>query len=251
MSSHSAVIGITADLLGLDSAESTKREPALFLPRRYCRAVQEAGGVPLILPYTSSPAALRRLLERVDGLLISGGNFDIHPSYYGERPLDGLGDIKHERTDFELKLLGLALKRDLPILGICGGAQALNVALGGSLYQDIAIQVPSAGEHQQSARKQTGGHPVKIHPETQLERIVQRRTLEANTTHHQAVKALGRGLVVNATADDGLIEGIESPAHTFALGVQWHPEVLAPKRLTHRRIFSSFVSASKRFRCGS
>jgi putative glutamine amidotransferase len=251
MSSYSAVIGITADLLGLDSAENTRHERTLVLPQRYCRAVQEAGGVPLILPPTSSPTAIRRLLDQVDGLLISGGNVDIHPSYYGEPPLNGLGDIKQERTDFELKLLCLALKRDLPILGICGGAQAINVALGGSLYQDIAIQVPSAGEHQQSARKQTGGHPVKIHPGTQLERILQRRTVEANTTHHQAVKALGRGLVVNATADDGMIEGIESRGHTFALGVQWHPEVLAPNRVTHRRIFSSFVSVCRRLRCSS
>jgi putative glutamine amidotransferase len=241
------VIGITADLVEPDG-ENTKHEPALFLPRRYWRAVQASGGVPLIVPYTNSPASIRRVVERVDGLLISGGNFDIHPSYYDEQPLNGLGEIKHERTDFELKLLSLALKADLPILGICGGAQAINVALGGSLYQDIAIQLPSAGEHQQSSRKETGGHRVKINRGTQLERILQRRTVEANTTHHQAVKALGRGLVVNATADDGMIEGIESPGHTFALGVQWHPEVLAPRYPTHRRIFAALISACRRFR---
>jgi putative glutamine amidotransferase len=246
-STAAPVIGITADLRDLDSA-NPKDEPALFLPRRYCRAVEEAGGVPLILPYSHSPSSIRRLVETVDGFVISGGNFDIHPSYYGEQPLNGLGEIKRERTDFELKLLGLALKADMPILGICGGAQAINVALGGSLYQDIAIQVPNAGEHQQSGRKETGGHPVKIHRGTELERILQRRTIEANTTHHQAVKALGQGLVVNATADDGLIEGIESQAHTFALGVQWHPEVLAPHDSAHGRIFAAFISICRRFR---
>jgi putative glutamine amidotransferase len=243
------IIGITADLLE-PGGESLEHEPALFLPRRYCRAVQASGGVPLMLPYTNSPDSLRRLIERVDGLLISGGNFDIHPSYYGEQPLSGLGEIKQERTDFELKLLGVALKADVPILGICGGAQAINVALGGSLYQDIAIQVPSAGDHQQSSRKETGGHRVKIHRGTQLERILQRRAIEANTTHHQAVKALGRGLIVNATADDGMIEGIESPGHAFALGIQWHPEVLAPRQLAHRRIFTAFISVCRRFRRG-
>jgi putative glutamine amidotransferase len=241
------LIGITADLLAPDSDASAKQEPTLFLPQRYCRAVQDAGGVPLILPTTTSVAAIRRLLEGVDGLLISGGNFDIHPSYYGEEPIEGLGEIKQQRTEFELQLVSLALRRDLPLLGICGGAQAINVALGGSLYQDIAIQVPGAGQHQQSARKQTGGHPVQIQPGTQLERIVQRRRLEANTTHHQAVKALGRGLVTNATADDGMIEGIESPRHVFALGVQWHPEALAPRNPHHRRIFSGFISICKSF----
>jgi putative glutamine amidotransferase len=239
------VIGITADVL---DSENPEHEPALFLPQRYCRAVQEAGGVPLILPYSNSPAAIRRVIERIDGLLISGGNFDIHPSHYGEQPLNGLGEIRHARTDFELKLLCVALKSDLPVLGICGGAQAINVALGGSLYQDIATQVPTAGEHQQSARKETGGHRVTIRRGTQLERILQRRAVEANTTHHQAVKALGRGLVVNATADDGMIEGIESRGHTFALGIQWHPEVLAPRHPGHRRIFTAFISICRRLR---
>jgi putative glutamine amidotransferase len=242
------LIGITADLLAPDNGASVNREPTLFLPQRYCRAVQNAGGVPVILPFLTSAVGARRLLEGIDGLLISGGNFDIHPRYYGEEPIDGLGKVKQERTEFELQLVNLALKRDLPMLGICGGAQAINVALGGSLYQDIAIQVPSAGEHQQSARKQTRGHRVRIHAGTQLGRIVRCRTLEANTTHHQAVKALGRGLVVNAIADDGVIEGIESPRHAFALGVQWHPEVLAPRNTHHRRIFSGFVSICKRFR---
>lgn len=235
------LIGITADL----PARDFQQEPTLLLPARYYRAIEQAGGVPLILPFTKAERTSRRVLERIDGLLISGGNFDIHPSYYGDQPLKLLREIKLERTEFELELIGLALSRDLPMLGICGGAQALNVALGGTLYQDIAAQVPNAGEHEQSARKETGGHPVRIHPGTQLDRIMQRRTVEANTTHHQAVKALGRGLVVNATAEDGMIEGIESPRHTFALGVQWHPELLAPKKLHHRRIFSSFISSCK------
>jgi putative glutamine amidotransferase len=239
------LIGITADLLARKFDANVKQEPALFLPQRYCRAVERAGGLPLILPCTSAAAAIGRVLERLDGLLISGGNFDIHPSYYGEEPDQRLGEIKPERTEFELELVGLALKRDLPLLGICGGAQAINVALGGTLYQDIATQVPHASQHEQSVRRDTGGHRVQIHPGTQLGRIMRCRIVEANTTHHQAVKAIGRGLVINATAEDGMIEGIESPGHTFALGVQWHPELLAPKDVHHDRIFSSFVSACK------
>ncbi|MGH7817439.1 MAG: gamma-glutamyl-gamma-aminobutyrate hydrolase family protein, partial [Candidatus Binatia bacterium] len=139
-----------------------------------------------------------------------------------------------------------ALKKDLPILGICGGEQALNVVLGGSLYQDIDAQIPNAAEHEQSEKKTYGGHRVHIPNDTRLRAIVRSATLEVNTTHHQAVKQLGKGLIVDAVADDGVIEGIESTRHRFVIGVQWHPEVLAPRRQGHRRIFSAFVAACKR-----
>jgi putative glutamine amidotransferase len=241
------LIGITADLatpqsLGLDR----QRESTFFLPQRYCRAVESAGGTAIILPMTASSLALRQYLEKLDGLLLSGGNFDIHPSYYGEKPLKALGEIKQERTEFELDLTSRALRQDRPLLGICGGAQAINVALGGSLYQDIATQLPHAGEHQQGTKKEIGGHYVNIHRGTRLRQIVKRDALEVNTTHHQAVKKVGSGLVVNATADDGLIEGIESSRHSFVLGIQWHPEVLSRLRPDQRLIFAAFVSFCKR-----
>jgi putative glutamine amidotransferase len=141
--------------------------------------------------------------------LISGGNFDIHPSYYGEKPIRALGAIKKDRTEFELELVDLALNEDLPLLGICGGAQAINVALGGSLYQDIATQLPNATKHEQGTKRDKGGHPILIHSGTRLRQIIQRQTLKVNTTHHQAVRKVGKGLLVNATAEDGLIEGLE------------------------------------------
>ncbi len=244
--SQAPVIGITADLSGVPATgTNAPREPTLFLPQRYYRAVQEADGIPFVLPPVTSRNALRRILQRLHGLLISGGNFDIHPSYYGEKPISALGTIKRERTEFELELVDLALDQDLPLLGICGGAQAINVALGGSLYQDIVTQLPHANNHEQGAKKNHGGHPIKILSGTCLRQIVHKQTLKVNTTHHQSVKQTGKGLVVNATAEDGLIEGIESPSHRFVLGVQWHPEVLAGKDLSQRRIFSSFISASK------
>lgn len=249
--SQAPLIGITADLSDVpDKRGKSTQEPNLFLPQRYCRAIQISGGIPLIVPPTASRSSLDAILKRLDGVVISGGNFDIHPSYYGEKPIHALGAIKQERTEFELELVDLALKRDLPLLGICGGVQALNVTLGGSLYQDIATQLPHAGEHQLAARKHQGGHAIKIERGTRLRHILQRQTLEVNTTHHQAVKKLGRGLIINATAADGLIEGIESPGHTFVLGVQWHPEVLAFTDLCQRKIFSSFIAFSKRFHHG-
>ncbi len=242
-----ALIGITADI-----SEAPQRrfpasdEPTIFLPRRYNRAVEMSGGIPLLLPFTASRALMRQYIGRLDGLVISGGAFDIHPSYYNEKPIKKIGAIKEERTEFELELTHLALKRDLPLLGICGGAQAINVVLGGSLYQDIATQAPHAYQHEQRAKKEIGGHKVTIERGTKLAEILRRRTLEVNTTHHQAVKAIGTGLVVNATAEDGLIEGIESSRHSFVLGVQWHPEVLAPKHVAQRRIFSFFIDSCRR-----
>jgi putative glutamine amidotransferase len=179
----------------------------------------------------------------VDGLLISGGDFDIHPSFYGEKPIAGLGTIKQERTEFELDLIAAALKRDLPVLGLCGGEQAINVVLGGTLYQDIPTQLPQAANHQQGPRKETGGHQILVHQRTRLREILRRRSVEVNTTHHQAVKQTGKGLIVNATAEDGLIEGIESERHSFVLGLQWHPEVLAARYEHQRRIFNSFIRA--------
>ncbi|MGZ8426322.1 MAG: gamma-glutamyl-gamma-aminobutyrate hydrolase family protein [Candidatus Binatia bacterium] len=239
------LIGITSDLAGAEWGGTA--EPLYFLAQRYVKAIVNAGAIALILPPAPSSIALRRLLARLDGLVLSGGNFDIHPSYYGEKPLAGLGTIKAERSNFELDLTAAALKQDLPLLGICGGAQAINVALGGSLYQDIGAQVADAQEHQQSRKSVKRGHRISIQPRTLLRKIVGRSHAEVNTTHHQAVKTLGRGLIVNAVASDGVVEGIESTRHAFVIGVQWHPELLAPRQCHQRRIFVALVAcAAKR-----
>ncbi len=243
------VIGITADFSpGSGALNRPSLEARHFLPHRYCRAVESAGAIPLILPALNSAAALKRLFDLLDGLLISGGDFDIHPRYYGEKPIAALGIIKQERTEFELDLTAAALKRDLPVLGLCGGEQVINVVLGGTLYQDIPTQLPEAGNHQQSEQKAVGGHRILIHQHTRLKKILRRGSVEVNTTHHQAVKHAGKGLLVNATAEDGLIEGIESESHSFVMGLQWHPEVLAPCHEHQRRIFAAFSAACVRRR---
>lgn len=240
------LIGITPDSVSSRArAPGVKREPLIVLQQRYARAIQEAGGVPLILPISSSRMVLRQISDRLDGILISGGNFDIHPRLYHEESIKALGEIKEERTRFELGLISLALERDLPLLGVCGGAQAINVALGGSLYQDIATQLPQANEHQQGDLKDRRGHRIKIHEGTKLKKIVGRQNLEVNTTHHQAIKKPGKGLIVNATAEDGVIEGIESQGHSFVLGVQWHPEFLTHRDVLQRKIFAAFISSCK------
>lgn len=238
------LIGITPDIrTAKPSPSGHKREPVILLQERYARAILDGGGTPVILPITSSLTATRQIMEHLDGIVISGGNFDIHPKYYGEEPIAALGEIKQERTEFELELIALALKRDFPLFGVCGGAQAINVALGGSLYQDVVTQLPQANEHQQGDLKDRGGHRIKIHEGTKLKKIVGRQNLEVNTTHHQAIKKLGKGLIVNATAEDGVIEGIESQGHSFVLGVQWHPEFLTHRDVLQRKIFAAFISS--------
>ena len=237
------LIGVTADISG-GSADGAKRpkDATLFLPQRYLTAIVRAGAIPVVVSAPQAKSALRHITTRLNGLVLSGGNFDIHPRYYGERPIKQLGEIKAARTEFELEMTAAALRRNLPILGICGGAQAINVALGGSLYQDIAVQLPAAAAHERGGQPHAIDHRIRIETGTRLFKILGRRNLQVNTTHHQAVKQLGRGLIVNAVAADGVIEGIESTEHSFVLGVQWHPEVLALRRKIHRRLFSSFVA---------
>lgn len=249
LTSRPPLIGITADSSGCEQTGSkTVRERLYSVASRYCDAIENAGGLPIIIPHSRSRTQIHRLLKRVDGLLISGGGFDINPAYYREQPIAELGKINAERTFTELEAIAFGLDRDLPMLGICGGAQAINVALGGSLYQDITTQCPAALKHQQEERIPNYGHLVEVVRGTLLHKICRRQRLKVNTTHHQAIRNLGKGLAVNATAPDGLIEGIESKQHSFVLGLQWHPEVLARSELLHRKIFSSFVSACERLR---
>jgi putative glutamine amidotransferase len=246
------LIGITADSSGCEQTGSKTNQEGLYsLASRYCDAVENAGGLPIIIPHSRSRTQIHSLLTRIDGLLISGGGFDIDPAYYDEQPIARLGKINSQRTFTELESIAFGLDRDLPMLGICGGAQAINVALGGSLYQDIATQLPAAQKHQQEECSDENGHVVEVMRGTLLYKICDRRTLGVNTTHHQAIRNLGEGLAINATAPDGVIEGIESKKHSFVLGLQWHPELLAQSEAVQRKIFSSFVLACRRLHSGT
>ncbi|MGQ0667593.1 MAG: gamma-glutamyl-gamma-aminobutyrate hydrolase family protein [Nitrospiraceae bacterium] len=240
------VIGVTPDFNAGDRADMGGREPTYFLRARYIRAIEELGGIPLILPLVAGAAARRRLLDRVDGLLLTGSGPDLSPRLYGERQRYQFPLMSARRADFELELVRQARARDLPLLGICGGMQTVNVACGGSLFQDIPSQVRQALNHRQNTKATHVSHPVVVASKSLLKKVVGRSTIMVNSSHHQSVKKVAPSLIGSAVAPDGIVEAIESPAHRFLLAIQWHPEFLFERHRVHRRLFEALLRAAKR-----
>jgi putative glutamine amidotransferase len=241
------IIGITPDFhSGNTKGFISKGEPTYFLRARYIEAIKDLGGIPFVLPITEDPKLQAELLRRIDGLLITGSGPDLDPRLYGEHRKARFKIMSRQRSAFELGLAKKAMKLDRPILGICGGLQLLNVAMGGSLIQDIATQMQGSLVHQQETVATRASHRVKITRGTQLHRILGADLLKVNSSHHQAPKTVARGWIVNAVATDGIIEGLESPRHRFAIGVQWHPEFLYPKDEASRRLFRALLRAATR-----
>lgn len=216
--------------------------PRYVLKRSYTDAVLEAGGIPLVIPYGTP---IQALLPLADGLVVTGGAFDISPEVYGEERREACGPAKDERTRFEWSLLEAAFAKGLPILGICGGMQLLNVIRGGTLHQDIGSEIPGARDHEQKPPTETA-HGLSVEAGSLMARLVgDEPSPRVNTTHHQAVYRLGRGLEATAWAEDGVIEAIEDPSAPFVLGVQWHPELLFGSAPWNRSIFTAFVEAAR------
>lgn len=218
------------------------------LNRAYADAVLVAGGLPLVTPYADEARAVEAYLDEADGLLLTGGAFDIDPEEYGERRKPHCGPAKPERTAFERALLAGALARDLPVLGVCGGMQLINVALGGSLFQDIATEVPTAITHEQKIDKRRPWHGVEVRKGSKLARAVGEGQLMVNSTHHQAVRHLGEGLTATASASDDLVEAFECANYRFVVGVQWHPELLMLTVPANLGLYRAFVKAAARSR---
>ena len=235
------LIGITSDFNPGDREDFGGREPTYFLRARYVSAIQDLGGIPLILPITQDTKSLKGLLDLIDGLLLTGSGPDLDPALYREPKRFKFKIMSQERAGFELKIARMAVERDLPVLGVCGGIQVLNVAFGGKLIQDIASEIKDALAHQQKATAVEPSHEIRISHGTRLSKIIREPVVRVNSSHHQAIKSLGQGLVVNAVAPDGVIEGLEHPECGFALGVQWHPEFLYRQDKHHRRLFEAFL----------
>jgi putative glutamine amidotransferase len=209
----------------------------------YSHAIQYCGGAPVLIPVAQNKETLLTILERLDGLLLSGGP-DINPRFYGEEPLEGLGEIDEGLDRMELEAARLAFQKELPTLAICRGIQVLNVSLGGTLYQDISTQVKESINHSQKADKSINTHSIRIEEKTLLHNIFKRREIWVNGKHHQAIKDLAPGLIISAKAKDGIIEAMEHPKKKFILGVQWHPEGTWKEDLYSKKLFRAFVQAS-------
>ena len=236
-------IGLTLDA---EQPGGYSKLPWYALRQNYFAAVAKAGGLPVALPH--HPELAEAYLDGIDGLLVTGGAFDVDPALYGGGPAHPTVALKGGRTAFELAATRGALRRDLAVLGICGGQQLLAVALGGTLIQHIPDSVPGALAHEQQNPRTEPGHEVAVREGTLLARIVGKGRMAVNSAHHQAVDAPGTGAVVNATAPDGVVEGIEHPGHRFALGVQWHPEYAVDP--ADKLILRAFVEAAASAACG-
>lgn len=228
-------------LIGLVAQHNNDHPNHFFLARAYSQAIINAGGIPLIIPH-QPPKQLASLLSQVRGVVLTGG-VDVDPQRYGEEPHPGCGEISPLRDELDFAVADWALRHDLPLLAICRGIQVLNVALGGTLFQDIPAQVAGALKHRQQAPGWYGTHEVQLEPATLLSSIWG-GSLKVNSLHHQAIKRLGTGLRLAATASDGVIEAVESTEHRFVVGVQWHPELMEEHCPAARELFRKFVEAA-------
>jgi len=232
------LIGLTLDS---EEAASYSKFPWYALRRNYCDAVAHAGGLALPLPHLIDQVA--DYLDRLDGLIVTGGAFDVDPALFGDQDRHASVTLKAGRTDFEMAITMGALARDLPVFGICGGQQLLHVALGGKLIQHIPDEIDNALAHEQPNPRDEPGHVVTITPGTLLHDIVGTGEMNVNSAHHQAVRDAPDGVVVDARTSDGVIEGIEAPAYRWCLGVQWQPEFEIDPG--DAKLFNAFIAAAR------
>lgn len=238
--SRHPLIGITA---GRKVLETGVGELAHFVqPVFYAEAVSAVDGIPVVLP--AAEDRLEDLLSRLDGLILTGGG-DIDPRCYGQPAHPITDKVEPTRDEFELGLARFALRTGIPILGVCRGAQVINVAAGGSLIQDIPSQRGDEIAHMQSSLARPA-HSISIDADSRVARSLGVTSIDVNSGHHQAVLELGAGMRAVAWAKDGIVEAIESDQHPWAMGVQWHPEMLWRERLAHRGLFGALVEAARR-----
>ena len=212
-----------APLIGITTGRDTKRGEFYSVRHEYVRSVEKAGGLPVVL-VPGDGALLAPLLARLDGLVVSGG-VDVAPALYGAEAHPTVTAVSDERDAFEIAIVREALRRDLPLLGICRGMQVLNVALGGTLIQDLPTEVGTAVSHDHTAQGRNAvAHTVDVAPGCRLASLLGDGALAVNSFHHQSVDRLGEGLVGTARSPDAVIEAMERPSSRFVVAVQWHPE---------------------------
>ena len=221
------------------------KPPRFGINQSYVRALTAAGCAPVLIPLLDDDERLRAIYDRLDGILFPGGA-DVAPQEYGEQPIDNLNVVEPERDRVELKLARWAFEDDLPTLGICRGQQVLNVALGGSLFQDLRHQQVTTVEHSDADGRARNAmiHQVRLDPGSRLAQLIDETSMNVNSLHHQAVKAIAKPLRATGTSDDGVIESLESDDRRFLIAVQWHPEEIDSIPWV-RRLFEGFARAAQ------
>ena len=214
-----------------------------ILPQ-YIEALEHAGAEVILLPYTDNPGEIIDLVRVYDGICFTGG-VDVDPKRYFEEKTRWCGETEDKRDLFELGVFFIALQENKPILGICRGLQLINVALGGTLYQDIPSMCITDISHTQSESKFEYSHEVNVIKYTPLHRLVGSERIKANSFHHQAIRELGEGLEIMAQADDGIIEAVYSPNYLYLRAYQWHPERICHNDEKQQLIFNDFISICK------
>ena len=235
-------------LIGITTFRTLSRNnfPTIGVNEAYVQSVHQAGGTPVLIPIGLSEQTLVELLPRLDGIIFTGGG-DVHPARYGNQPHPLVNSVDEDRDRVEIALFQAAYDRRMPFLGICRGLQLVNVALGGTLYEDLLAQNPQSIKHDFFSDQAPDylAHPVTVEQETRLAGILGATRLGVNSLHHQGIRLLAGGLQAIAHAPDGLIEAVQVVDYPFGLAVQWHPEWLQ-EHLAMRALFSEFVRACSR-----
>jgi len=217
-----------------------------YLKREYHKSIINAGGIPILLANTSEISIIKEYIESIDGLLVSGGE-DLHPKYFGQKPHKSITLSAPERDNFEIKIIKLALKNNIPVFGICRGFQVINIALGGNIFQDLSCAPFKALRHADPKEVGDVFHKIKIEKNTLLSEIIGAGRIEVNSSHHQIINKIGKRLKASAHSPDGVIESLESPDFRFLLAVQWHPEMIS-KRFHSKRLFNAFIEECRKSR---
>ena len=237
------IIGISSSVI-VDEAGSFAGYKRAYVNKDYVDAVVRAGGVPLIIPFSTDKEVIISQAQLIDGLILSGGH-DISPYNYGQEPSQKIGETFPERDTYEIILLEESKKRNIPILGICRGFQLINVAAGGTLYQDLSLIPGNILKHNQVSNPTLKTHKVEIKENSFISSIFGKETM-VNSFHHQVINKVANDFIVVAKASDGVVEAIEHKTYKFLVAVQWHPEMLAVNCEKARELFSKFVEEAKK-----
>jgi len=249
---HRPIIGITTTNLKALPGIPESVPDSWVMSQRFILAPTFSGGLPWLVPLLEKAEDLRPVYERLDGILIPGGA-DVDPSCYGEDRHEKCERSDPPRDRVELQLIRWAMEDGKPVLGICRGIQLINLAVGGSLWQDLAAQCPDTGKHDyfpnQGFERDALTHDIDVLEGSRLAEILGARRLRVNSMHHQALCRVGEGLLVSArSSEDDVVEAVELPGHPFMIGIQWHPEALAHSDLVQRKLFDALVAEAAAWR---